>query len=176
MTAPVVNLTGGLLVLNPAASPLTWQADFKNQGSEIVEKLNSVIQTTVGDATHPGNFSMSSGIWDIDINGHSVTSADNFVVSSTGGTGSLTGGTLKLNYLSGYTPTTGDSLRIVQATGGGVSLNSGAVSILSPGNDPHWTVRTVGTDIRLVYVPEPTSIGLVVMGLMLGIGGFRRRA
>jgi hypothetical protein len=176
MTAPVVNLTGGQLILNPAASPLNWQVDFNNQGSEIVEKANSVIQTTVGDATHPGNFSMSSGTWDIDISGHSVTSADKFVVSSTGGTGSLTGGTLNLNYLSGYTPTIGDSLRIVQATGGGVSLNSGAISILSPGNDPNWAVRTVGTDIRLVYLPEPASLGLVVMGLMLGIGGYRRRS
>lgn len=175
MTAPVVNLTGGQLVMNPAASPLTWQVDFNNQGTEIVQKLNAVIQTTVGDSTHPGNFAMSSGIWDIDINGHTVTSADRFVVSSTGGTGSLTGGTLNLNFLSGYTPTVGDSFRIVQATGGGVTLNAGAVAInapVSPGGS--WELQTVGTDIRLAFIPEPGTCGLFLMGALTCFGGRRR--
>lgn len=175
MTAPVVNLTGGQLVLNPATSPMTWQVDFKNQGSTIVQKSNAVIQTTVGDATHPGNFAMSSGSWNIDIDGHTLTSADRFVVSSTGGTGSLTGGTLNLNFLSGYTPTVGDSFRIVQATGGGVTLNAAAVAInapVSPGGS--WELQTVGTDIRLAFVPEPGVCALLLMGA-LTYGIARRR-
>jgi hypothetical protein len=178
MTAPVINLTGGQLVLNAAASPVLWQADFKNQGTEIVEKAGAVYQTTVGDATHPGNFSMSSGIWDIDINGHTLSSADRFVVSSTGGTGSLTGGTLKLNYLSGFTPSLGDSIPIVQAAGGGVILNPAGVSIVAPVSpDGAWSVQTVGTDIRLVFaVPEPASLGLMIVCLMAGMVRVRQRS
>lgn len=177
---PNVNLTGGQLILDPkigVPTSVNWQTAFNNTGSEITTRPNQLLQVLVGDSTHTGNFSMSSGIWDIDISGHTVTSADRFVVNSTGGTGSLTGGTLAINYISGYTPTNGDSLRIVQAVNGGVTLNAPGVSILAPGSDPNWSVQTVGTDIRLVYtaVPEPTSIGLIVIGLLVGIG-FRRRS
>jgi hypothetical protein len=178
---PSVNLIGGQLVLDPqiaVPTSVNWLTAFNNTGSEITTRPNQLLQVLVGDPTHVGNFSMSSGIWDIDISGHTVTSADRFVVNSTGGTGSLTGGTLALNYISGYTPTNGDSLRIVQAVNGGVTLNAPGVSILAPGSDPNWSVQTVGTDIRLVYttVPEPASFGLVVIGLLMGIGGFRRRS
>jgi hypothetical protein len=183
MTAPTVNLTGGTLVLNPAASPGLWQADFNNQGSTIIEKLNAVIQTTVGDTTHPGNFAMSSGAWNIDIASNAVaTGADRFVTGFAGSTGSLTGGSLNLNYISGYSPTVGDSIMIVRVPAtGSVALNAPGVTINAPGGDPNWSVQTatVGStnfDLRLVYVPEPSSCVLGAVGLMMGLAGFRRRS
>jgi hypothetical protein len=73
--------------------------------------------------------------------------------------------------MSGYTPTVGDSIMIVRAPlSGGVTLNAPAVTINAPGNDPHWTLEAVSStshDIRLVYIPEPTSILLVGLGMLM---------
>jgi hypothetical protein len=94
------------------------------------------------------------------------------------GTGSLTGGTLNLNYLSGYVPQIGDSRLIVRSATGGVStLTAGSVTINAPGGDPNWSLVLASSnrDIRLVYVPEPTSCVLVMMGAMMGLIGIRRR-
>jgi hypothetical protein len=178
VVAPVVSLTGGnLFVTSTTGGSTVWQTDFNNQGTNVTPKLGDLLTLNVGDASRPGNFSMSSGSLNIDISGHTVTSADRFTMGFAGSTASLTGGTLNLNYISGYTPTVGDSLRImnVPATGS-VSLNAPAITILSPGNDPNWTVQTVGTtDIRLVYVPEPGSCAIVAMGLVLAVAGFGRK-
>jgi hypothetical protein len=178
VVAPIVSLTGGnLFVTSTTGASTVWQTDFNNQGTNVTPKSGALLTLNVGDASRPGNFSMSSGTLNIDISGHTVTSADRFTMGFAGSTASLTGGTLNLNYISGYTPTIGDSLRImnVPATGS-VSLNAPAITILSPGNDPNWSVQTVGTtDIRLVYIPEPGSCALVAIGLMLGAAGFRRK-
>ena len=145
-------------------------------GTELLTKLNTQLVVNVGDATHPGNFTMNSGMWDIDINGHGVSNADRILVGGTG-TGAINGGTLNLNYISGYTPAINDSIRIVTQTAGTPTVNSGAVNIVAPFSSiGAWTTQVVGSDIRLVFVPEPTSCALAIMGLMVGMVGFRRRS
>jgi hypothetical protein len=132
--------------------------------------------------THPGNFSMTSGSWNIDMSpgvGSQDTFQDRIIMGYTTvpGTGSLLGGTLNLNYLSGYVPQIGDSRLIVRSATGGVS-SLGAITINAPGGDPNWTAVLANSnrDIRLVYVPEPTSCVLVAMGLMMGLIGIRRKS
>ena len=102
---------------------------------------------------------MSSGSLNIDISGHAGTNLDRFNLPFAGATASLTGGTINLNYISGYTPSIGDSMRLIIApASGSVTLNPAAVTINSVGDyGGAWTVQTVGNDIRLVYVPEPAS-------------------
>ena len=93
------------------------------------------------------------------------------------GTGSITGGTINLNYLGGYVPQIGDSRLIVRAAAaGGSSL--GAITINAPGGDPNWTavLANGNRDIRLVLVPEPSSCILVAVGLMMGLFGIRRKS
>jgi hypothetical protein len=174
--APVVGLTGGVLELNAAGASQNWQTDLTLAGSELLTKLNTQLVVNVGDATHPGNFTMNSGSWDIDILGHSINNADRIVVGGTG-TAALNGGTLNLNYISGYSPVIGDSLRIVGLTTGAPTVNSGAISILAPASPfGVWTTAVVGSDIRLQFVPEPASCMLAVVGLMFGMGGYRHRS
>jgi hypothetical protein len=175
--APVVNLTGGVLELNPSGMSMNWQTDMTLDGSELLTKLNAQAVINVGDATHPGNFTMNAGsIWDIDLNGHGVSNADRIVVGGTG-TGAINGGTLNLNYISGYTPAIGDSIRIVTTTAGVPTVNSAAVNIVAPFSPlGSWTTNVVGSDIRLEFVPEPGSCVLAIMGLMVGAVGFRRRS
>jgi hypothetical protein len=181
---PVINLTGGQLVLDPLLSTPTiqqWQTDFINAGSQITTRPGALLQVTVGvGTTHPGNFEMTGGSWDLDIGpgaGFLASGSDRFLLAHTTapGTGKLLGGTLNLNYLSGYVPVVGDSRMIVRAATGG-SVQLGAVAINAPGGDPNWVASVVGNDIRLTYVPEPTSFVLAAVGLMLGIGGIRRRS
>src|SRR5204863_3997730 len=95
----------------------------------------ALLTLNAGDASRPRNFSMASGSLNIDISGHAVTNADRFTIGFAGSTASLTGGTLNLNYLSAYTPTICDSLRIMSVpASGSVALNAPAVTIISPGN------------------------------------------
>ncbi|MFO0790004.1 MAG: hypothetical protein U0805_11160 [Pirellulales bacterium] len=183
-STPVVNLSGGQLVLDPqlaAPTAVAWQTDFKNIGSQITTRPGALLTVNVGvGTTLPGNFEMSGGSWDLDIGpgaGFLANGSDRFVMlntSPTPGTGKLLGGTLNLNYLGGYVPAFGDSRTIVRAaTGGSVTL--GSIAINAPGGDSHWIAETVGLDIRLTYVPEPASFVMAAVGLLLGIGGIRRR-
>jgi hypothetical protein len=174
--APVVGLTGGVLELNAAGASQNWQTDLTLAGSELLTKQNAQLVVNVGDATHPGNFVMNSGSWEIDINGHGVSNADRILVGGTG-TGAINGGALSLNYISGYTPAVGDSIRILTQTAGVPTINSGAVSILAPVSPLGvWTTNVVGSDIRLEFIPEPASCVLAAVGLMLGMVGVRRRS
>ena len=164
-------------MLNPTASPEVWQADFLNAGTQVTPKAGTAIQVSVGDATHPGNVAMSSGILNIDLSAHSVTGADRFLTAFAGSTASLTGGTLNLTYLGSYgTPVIGDSLFIMRQPSGTPTLNAANVTIVPPTPDPRWTLQTVGSDIRLVYVPEPSSCVLAVVGLVMAIVGIRRKS
>lgn len=122
---------------------------------------------------------MSSGSLNIDINGHQNFNLDRFILNYAGASASLAGGTINLNYLSGYTPSFGDSMRLITVPAtGSVTLDANAVTIDSAGDyGGTWTVQTVGTtDIRLVYIPEPGSCVLAAISLIVGMSGFRRRS
>lgn len=180
--APVVGLTGGILELN-TASTMAWQTNFKNQGSDVIMKTASQLLVNVGVATtHPANFEMSSGSLSIDIASNTLAGADRFAVQHATGTASLTGGTLNLNYLPGYPgpiPNVTELFILRTTLTGGVTLNASNITINAPGGDPNWYLKTVTTgtnhEIRLAYIPEPTSCVMIAMGLLAGIAGMRRR-
>jgi hypothetical protein len=183
IVAPTVTLTGGNLVVNSTGASTVWQTDFNNQGTNVTPQSGAAIQVSVGDSARTGNFSMSSGSLNIDLGTHAVTGADRFVMTFPGSTASLTGGTINLNYLGTYgSPVVGDSLLLARVPQtGSVTLNAPAVAINAPGADPNWrldtvTVGTTNYDIRLVYIPEPASCVLAIMGLMVGMSGLRRRS
>ena len=188
--SPTVNLTGGQLVLDPLLATPTavqWATNFNNTGSQITTRPNAQLRVNVGvSGTVPANFSMTSGSWDLDISpgvGFSANAADQFfLVNTTAGTADLSGGTLNLNYLSSYVPQIGDSRTIIRTPSTyTVGNNFSGVTINAPGGDPNWKLERVvvgstNFDIRLTYVPEPTSCVLVVMGAMMGLVGIRRRS
>ena len=166
---PAVNLTGGILEISPtAAGATTWATDLINNGSELILKPDTVQQLTVTG----GNFAMNSGIWDLEIGSNAINGADRIVVGGTG-TGAINGGMINISHLPGYTPAIGDTLFLVRALAGGVSLNAGAVSLVG---DPNWRLVTnaANTEVQLTYVPEPSSIVLGGLGLLIGATMSRR--
>jgi hypothetical protein len=175
IVAPTVTLTGGSLIMNSTGASTVWQTDFNNQGADVTLKSGAAIQLSVGDATRSGNIAMSSGALNIELATHTVTGADRLLTSFAGSTASLTGGTINVSYLGTFgAPVIGDSLFIMRQPSGVPTLNAAAVTLNAP--DPNWTLQVVNSDIRLVYVPEPTSCALAVIGLMVGMFAFRRPA
>jgi len=100
------------------------------------------------------------------------------------GSVSLTGGTLNISYLTGFTPAFNDVFTIIQGSSAGVTLTSANVTIAGSGS-PNWVLQTAGNAIQLKYtgagsgtggglstpsaVPEPSSmalIGFAVAGLL----------
>jgi hypothetical protein len=184
-TMPVINLTGGQLVLDStSATPtaMNWQADLNVAGTQLTTRPGALMTLSVGTSTtHPGNFSMTSGSWDIDMSpgvGSQDNLQDRIVMGYTTvpGTGSLLGGTLNLNYLGGYVPAFGDTRLIVRSATGGVST-LGAITINAPGGDPNWVavLANGNRDIRLSYVPEPGSCILAAFGMAAGVIAHRRK-
>ncbi|MFO0790006.1 MAG: hypothetical protein U0805_11170 [Pirellulales bacterium] len=160
--APVIGLTGGTLEFNnpSTAAAQGFQANLTNTGSKLIAKPSALLQVNVGSVSPaiPASFAMSSGSWDIDIGAHAVLGADWF--NAPNGTASLTGGTLNINYLPGFTPNDNEVFRILRG-GLGVTLTSGAVTIAGAGAG-HWMLQTVpisGADaeIQLKYI---ASVGV----------------
>jgi hypothetical protein len=96
------------------------------------------------------------------------------------GTAALSGGTLNISYISGYTPAANDVFTIIQGSAAGVTLNSANVTIAGSGS-PNWMLQTLGNAIQLIYtgsgsgsggglgasaVPEPSSVALVVFAVV----------
>jgi hypothetical protein len=104
----------------------------------------------------------SGSIWDLDIESNTLVGGADWVDVNLG-SAALNGGLLNINHIGGYTPAIGDTVRIVRNLLNGVSLGSVAVS------DPLWQpiVAAGGTEIHLTYVPEPTSMLLLGMGLAM---------
>src|SRR5262249_33820219 len=132
--APVVSLTGGTLEFNNTTTTAAqaFQADLTNTGSTLVTKPNAVLQVAVGSNSPnvPANFDMESGSWNIDIGSDTLLGADWFNVAN--GTGKLKGGTLNINYLSGFSPVVGHAYRILRASMG-TELAAGAITIAGMG-------------------------------------------
>jgi len=185
-----VNLTGGTLEFNNPLSTAaqSWQPSFINTGSKLVLTQNALRQVVVGSVSpaYLSDFSMTGGSWDIDLGLNTVLGADWFNVQN--GTGSLTGGTLNLNFLSGFTPTLNQVYRILRAAKG---TTLGAVTINAPASPGfHWVLQEapitnasfpLDEEIQLKYVaggsgfggglgssavPEPSSVALVVCAVV----------
>lgn len=59
--APVVNLSGDVLGFAQSGQTANWQTDMTVNGSQLLIKQNAQGVVAVGDATHPGNFTMNAG-------------------------------------------------------------------------------------------------------------------
>src|SRR5262249_17995052 len=157
------------------AGTALWNTSFNNTGSELILNPTTTQQVTIATVSGAptSNFSMSSGSWDIQLG--SPTAGDKFVVTGAGGTASLTGGTLNISRINGYSPGSSDAITILQAPGG-ASFTPGAVTLTG---DPGWGLRlkpadstqlqlyrTSGSGLGTASVPEPSSAGLVVMAAL----------
>jgi hypothetical protein len=193
-TAPVIGLTGGIVEFNNTVSSAaqSFHANLTlDTGSttKLITKAGALQQVNVGSSSPaiPANFDMKSGSWDLEIGAHTALGADWF--NAANGTASLTGGTLNISYLSGFTPNPNEAFTILKGSAG-VTLNSAAVTIAGSGAG-NWVLQTSGaTDIQLKYVgpgagaggglgtasvPEPSSVALVVLAAIGVLGGKRTR-
>lgn len=192
-TAPVIGLTGGIVEFNNTVSSAaqSFQANLTlDTGSttKLITKAGAVQQVNVGSSSPaiPANFTMKSGSWDLEIGAHTALGADWF--NTANGTASLTGGTLNISYLPGFTPNPNEAFTIIKGSAG-VTLNSAAVTITGSGAG-NWVLQTAGTtDIQLKYVvpgagaglgtasvPEPSSVALVVLAAVGMLGTKRARS
>ena len=164
------------------------------RGRHTDHQAGCVVQVTLGRRAQiapplpiiAANFAMSSGTWNIDVGSNGIQGADQFNASA--GTASLTGGTLNLNYLSGFTPIVGTVYRILR---GGLGTTLGPVTITGAGagswvlqeapittdlvnwpNDEQIQLKFVGPGagsgggLGTAAVPEPTSVALVVLAVV----------
>jgi hypothetical protein len=197
--APTIGLTGGTLEFNNTTTTAAqgFQANLTNAGSTLITKPNALLQVTVGSQSPniPANFNMTSGSWNIDIGLHTALGADWFNVSN--GTGALTAGTISLNYLTGYTPTVGDKIRILRAN---LGTSLGTIGITGVADAANWVLHEVpitninfpvDEEIQLWYgiggsgsggglggsaVPEPSSVALLVFAAVGFLTGSGRRS
>jgi hypothetical protein len=177
LASAAVNLNGGLLEITPnTAGAAAWQTSFNNLGSELVLSPTAIQQVTVSTVSgaSSSNFSMSGGKWDLQLGSSATASgADRFIVNGSG-TASLTGGTLNISRINGYSPNINDTLTILQ--GSAATLNAGAVTLTG---DPGWGLISNATQIQLKYfgtgagsglgtaaVPEPSSAVLIVLAAL----------
>jgi len=165
LTKPVINLTGGELEftpLLPSTTAIQWQADMNLNGTKFDPRPGGVLQTNLGNATRPADFSLNTGsIWDLNIASNTLVGGADWVAASNG-TGSLNGGLLNIIPVGGYSPLIGDQVRILTGSAG---VTLGAVQI----SDNHWqaSIQESGTAIYLTYVPEPSSMLLFGIGLAM---------
>ena len=130
---PVFGLTGGTLEWNNTTTTAaqSFQAAINNTGTTLETKDDAQLQVV------PTSFAMSSGAWNIDIGlvagVHNVLGADWFNANTATGTVSLTGGTLNINYLPGFTPNHNEAFRILRGGNGG-TLNAANVTITGAGS------------------------------------------
>jgi hypothetical protein len=165
----VIKLTGGTLEFNNTAVAATHQVqvDITNEGSKLVTKPNAQLEVLIGSQSpaYPANFSMTSGSWDIDLASNAVLGADRF--NAQNGTASLTGGTLNINYLPGFTPNVNQVFRILRGSLG-TTLNSGAITITGAGAGS-WVLQEVA--IANPGLPLDEEIQLKYLGAPIGVSG-----
>ena len=195
LPANPVNLTGGTLEFNNPlnANAQSWQPNFVNTGSKLVLTQNALRQVNVGQVSpaYPSDWSMTSGSWDIELGLNTVLGADWFNVQN--GVGALSGGTINISYLSGFTPNVGQVYRILRAAKG---TTLGSISITGAGAGG-WILQEapitnvnfpLDEEIQLKYVgpgagsgfenatvPEPSSFALVAFALFGLLTGRKSR-
>jgi hypothetical protein len=132
-------------------------------GTDFDPRPGGVLQTNIGNATRPGDFGLNSGsIWHLDIASNTLVGGADWV-DVNNGFAALNGGVLSISHIGGYTPAIGDTVRILRNLVGGVTLGGVTVS------NPSWVpiLAAGNTEVHLTYVPEPSSILLFGIGLVL---------
>lgn len=124
-----------------------------------------------GTFTVTGNYSMSDGIYAIEIAG---TGAGQFDVLNVTGSATFTGGAFSITTLNGFAPTVGQFFNVV-TTGTGIS---GAPNVATPAG---WTFTQSGNNGRLTFVGVATVVPEAGTGLLtllatpaFGLVTFRR--
>ncbi|MFA6135517.1 MAG: PEP-CTERM sorting domain-containing protein [Phycisphaerae bacterium] len=135
--------------------------DLKNDGGLLTLLPGVRLAVNVGSSTLADDFVMTAGTWDIDVTGAGLADWANIL----NGQASLTGGLLN-PILVGYTPTLNEPFTIAKGTSPAV------VSGMSVSDPAHWQVQANGNNVELVYIPEPATMSLLVLG---GLAMLRRR-
>lgn len=158
----IYNLAGGKLVVGTITKGTTGGA-FNFTGGDLHAGLvnfaliNNGGQispgNSIGNTTINGNLTINSGILEIELDKVGST-----LVSDTVGVNgqAFLGGVLNVVPINGFVPTTGDYWTFLIADGG----VTGSFLSLTDG----YTLTQNGNALVLTYVPEPTSMGAVLLG------------
>jgi len=177
-----INLVNGATMTAGSGSNHT----FTNDVGGVIEGNGTLM---VGpNFTDHGTLSPGNSFGRIDIVGSYVQEADGILdleigatgqdeLFITGGTG-LLNGTLRLIFLGGFAPSLGDTFNLI---GGDVTENFAQVTFvnLEPGFQYSLSGGVGGLQLTalndaIASVPEPASVGLVALSVLL-LGGLRRR-
>jgi len=163
-----------------------------NSGTSVQVNLTHVVNTAAGNAfnaTGSGNGTPTNlgGDTDIDI-GPSLTpqngTSGNINYRSNGAIGSLDTNLFNLNLAATTTASGPSTLTVIAGGASDALINWTTAAVFGVGGQPQWTENGVvknqvngdtieiGAPVRILGVPEPTSLGLLGLG---ALGLIRRR-
>lgn len=168
---PIFNFTGGTLVANSIAMPLTnnggiLSPDFANFGvvGNVPATINDIPITEVSTLTFTGDnsYSQNSGTLEIDIAG--AASNDFLDLGATGVASASISGTIAVNVMGGFDPPIGTFFDILAAD---TVTENALVTGLTPSGNSFDAISAVGGDgrqlVRLVVIPEPGTGTLLAL-------------
>ena len=166
---PTLNLTGGKL--QTTVSALTASGTINLSGTGSID-LNTTGIGTVTLANNE-NFVMSGGTWNVSI--ASSSSFDQIISTGTGATGgtfSITGGTLALSGITDYTATYN-----LLSSFTGTLMNSVSGLTITGYDSTNWiaTLSNTGVLSFASAIPEPSSYAALVSLVALGACALKRR-
>ena len=169
VTQSAVNISGGTLQgTGTITAPVTITGGTVNPGNGGVGTL------TVGD-----NFSMNNGTVNIEIGG--VNSGQYDFINITNGAATFAAATIHFSFISGYTPSVGDTVNFLTASTGITGFSNLVFDYSALLSGFNYSVATANTDHSLHFtvqaadVPEPGSFALFGLGLGVMVWPQRKR-
>ena len=169
VTQSAVNISGGILQgTGTITAPVTITGGTVSPGNGAA-----------GTVTVANNFVMNNGTVNIEIGG--VNSGQYDFINITNGAATFAAATIHFSFISGYTPSVGDTVNFLTASTGITGFSNLIFDYSALLSGFNYSVATANTDHSLRFtvqaadVPEPGSFALFGLGLGVMVWPQRKR-